>query len=128
MLLVGSRRCGWCSCRRVGLACLPLSAALSSHEATPQHREALPYLCDWEYGAGGREKKRKPAEMPNVPEPQQDEEKRIKGEKVRMSPTLLCTPYYALVDRRSLEISTLLPSSHQPPRATLYPNPGGGGN
>ncbi len=47
----------------------PYLLPLSSHETTPQHREALLYLCDWEYGPGGWEKKRKPAKMPMCPSP-----------------------------------------------------------
>ena len=52
---------------------------LSVGAGTPQHREALFYLCDWEYGAGGWEKKGKSAKNAYVPESQQDEEKRKKG-------------------------------------------------
>lgn len=39
---------GACAGDRVLGQTLPLSAALYSHEATPQHQEALPYLCNWE--------------------------------------------------------------------------------
>ncbi len=36
---------------------VPLNGAGAS---TPQRQEALPYLCDWDYGAGGWEKHEKP--------------------------------------------------------------------
>lgn len=39
----------------------PYLLPLASHEATPQHREALSCLCHWEPGAGGREKTKRPA-------------------------------------------------------------------
>lgn len=62
MLLAGSQRHGGCLCRRVGLGpssglglrpAYPYLLSLSSYESTAQHREALPYLCDWKDGAGG---------------------------------------------------------------------------
>ncbi len=49
-----------------------------------QKEEALPYLCDWEYGAGGWEKEEKSCQNAYVPESEQDEEKG-KRRKVRMS-------------------------------------------
>ena len=119
MLLAGSRCCGGCSCRRVGLRpssglgprpAYPHLLPLSRHEATPQHREALPYLCDWEYGAGGWEKEenacQNACENAYVPESQQDEEKKGKRGKVRMRLTLLCTctPYYICAVRLPIPV------------------------
>ena len=133
MLLAGSRRWGGCSCRRVGLrprlglGQMPAypHLPLSSHEAAPQHREPLPYLCDWDNGAGGWEKKRKPAKrpakMPKCPSPSRMRRKMKRG-KVRRRLTLLYTPYYALSDCRSPVISPLSPSSHSPPQATNFNN------
>ena len=138
MLLAGSRRRGGCSCRRVGLGsrsglvprpAYPYLLPLSSHEATPQHREALPYLCDWEDAAGGWEKKKKPAKMPMCPSPNRIRRKGKKG-KGAMSLTLLCTPYYAMA-ARSLVTSTL--AAVEPPATarrtpSRHLNLGGGGN
>ena len=95
----------------------------------------IPYLRDWENGAGGWDKERKPAIMPwsQVSESQQDEERR-KKRKAPMSLTLLCTPYYTLADRRDLYPCRHRATRRRKPRSAAsyppsrHPNEGGGGS
>ena len=74
--------------RQQGLIRHP-GAASGAGASTPQRQEALPYLCDWECGAGGWEKHENCncEEKRCVPESRQDEEERKEG-KVRMGLTL----------------------------------------
>ena len=94
ILLAGSRRCSGRSCRA------PIQPR--GHTTAPRSSLLSVRLGTWSGWVG---KDEKPAKAYVPTESQRDEEKR-KGKrgKVRMSLTLLRTPHYALADRRSIAI------------------------
>ena len=83
-----SRRCSKWAAKEPRPAGIPVLLG-GAGASTPQRQEALPYLCDWECGAGGWEKHENCncEEKRCVPESRQDEEERKEG-KVRMGLTL----------------------------------------
>ena len=109
----------------------PYLLPLSSHEATPQHREALPCLCDWEPGAGGWEKMKSLQKTMCRPIPNGMRRKR-EGNRGKRADEPNHTTYTTLCAGRSpihRDPLPLLPTLPTPPQATLrHAIPGGGGN
>ncbi len=62
--------------------------------SSPQRQEALPCLCDWDYGAGGWENKEN-CNREEKTESQLDEEERKEKDEVRIGLTLKNTPHPA---------------------------------
>ena len=72
-----SRRCSKQTAKEPRPAGIPVLLG-GAGASTPQRQEALPYLCDWECGAGGWEKHENCncEEKRCMPESQQDEEEK----------------------------------------------------